>query len=63
MTNELIKNQKITPKDFEGQTKSAFLCEGERKLCAEFWKGKLKELVVMYGIQEIVCEQVIGRML
>lgn len=59
MTNELIKNQKITPKDFEGQTKSAFLCEGERKLCAEFWKGKLKELVVMYGIQEIVCEELI----
>lgn len=59
ITNELIKNQKISPKDFEMQTKSTFLCEGERKLCDEFWKGKLKELVVMHKIQGIACEELI----
>ena len=56
---ELIKKQKITPKDFEVQTKSTFLCEGERRLCDEFWKGKLKELVVMHKTQEIACEDLL----
>lgn len=59
VTCELIKNKKISPKDFKMQTKSSFLCVGERKLCDEFWKGKLKELVVMHEIQEITCEELI----
>ena len=57
---KLIKNQGISPKDFEVQTRSVFLCAGERKLCDEFWKGKLKELVVMKEIQEVACEELIN---
>lgn len=59
-TYKLIKNQGISPKDFEVQTRSVFLCAGERKLCDEFWKGKLKELVVMKEIQEVACEELIN---
>lgn len=35
------------------------MCEGERRLCDEFWKGKLKELVVMHKTQEIACEDLL----
>ena len=59
-TYKLIKNQGISPKDFEVQTRSVFLCAGERKLCDEVWKGKLKELVVMKEIQEVACEELIN---
>lgn len=56
---ELVQNQMIHPKDFEMQTKSTFSCVSDRKLCDEFWKGKVKELVVMHEIQEIAYENLI----
>lgn len=58
--SKLIKNSGISPKDFERQTRSTFLCAGERKSCDEFWKGKLRELVVMHEIQEVAYEDLIN---
>ena len=48
--DEIIKDD-VIPKMFEKQVESTLPCEGNRKTCANFWKGKLKELVIMHDVQ------------
>lgn len=58
--DKVLEGNTIVPELFERQVKSVLPCEGNRKLCSDFWKEKLRELVMMYEVQKIPKEQ-LGR--
>ena len=58
-TYKIIDTWKICPNDFEAEIDSNLICEGNRRFCNEFWKGKLKELVILCQVLEKEKEQLL----
>lgn len=54
---KIIDDNMIIPRMFHDQVDNNLPCEGNPKTCAEFWKGKLKELVIMQEVQKLNNEQ------
>ena len=58
-TEKIIDIWNICPKSFIDETDSSLVCEGDRRFCNEFWKGKLKELVILCQVLEKEKEQLL----
>lgn len=55
--NGLLSDGTIIPNMFQKQADRKLRCEGNRRSCHIFWKEKLKELVVLYGVQGLSKEE------
>lgn len=58
-TEKIIDIWNICPKSFIDETDSSLVCERDRRFCNEFWKGKLKELVILCQVLEKEKEQLL----
>lgn len=58
-TEKIIDIWNICPKSFIDETDSSLVCEGDRRFCNEFWKGKRKELVILCQVLEKEKEQLL----
>lgn len=58
--NSILEDNSIIPEMFADYTESDLLCEGNRKLCPYFWKGKLKEIVVLIGTGAITKDKLVN---